>query len=77
MPRSRVIRKSLRTSRSRKAAACIAPFDRYVTDGHRDKVTAKMFPFNACVARPVTKSEVAGNADARAALACEWKRLRD
>ncbi len=36
-----------------------------------------MFPFNACVARPVTKSEIAGNADARAALDCEWKRLRD
>ena len=36
-----------------------------------------MFPFNACVARPVNKSEVNSNADARAALDVEWKRLRD
>eukprot|EP00972_Heterocapsa_arctica_P082415 12144490-Heterocapsa_arctica.AAC.1 len=36
-----------------------------------------MFPFNACVARPVTKSEIASNAGARAELDSEWKRLRD
>eukprot|EP00972_Heterocapsa_arctica_P017480 2582380-Heterocapsa_arctica.AAC.1 len=36
-----------------------------------------MFPFNACVARPVTESEIASNAGARAALDSEWKRLRD
>eukprot|EP00972_Heterocapsa_arctica_P086502 12750740-Heterocapsa_arctica.AAC.1 len=36
-----------------------------------------MFPFNACVARPVTKSQIASSAGARAALDSEWKRLRD
>ena len=77
MPRSQVVRKHLRTSRSRKAAACVAPFERYVAQAHRDKVADNMFPFNACVARPVTKSEIAGSPGARAALDSEWKRLRD
>eukprot|EP00972_Heterocapsa_arctica_P063066 9305490-Heterocapsa_arctica.AAC.1 len=70
MPRSQVVHENLRSSRGRKAAACVAHFERYVVNGHRDKVAANMFPFNACVARPVTESEIAGNADARAALAC-------
>eukprot|EP00972_Heterocapsa_arctica_P055347 8165051-Heterocapsa_arctica.AAC.1 len=62
MPRSQVVRKHLRTQRSRKGAACVSPFDRYVAQQHREKVADKMFPFNACVARPVTKSEIASNA---------------
>eukprot|EP00972_Heterocapsa_arctica_P099166 14634336-Heterocapsa_arctica.AAC.1 len=77
MPLTQRVRKNLRTPRGRKATACAAPFERYVPQKHRDKLADNMFPFNACVARPVTKSEITGNADARAALACEWKRLRD
>eukprot|EP00972_Heterocapsa_arctica_P041052 6050470-Heterocapsa_arctica.AAC.1 len=77
MPRSQVNRKRLRTHCGRKAAACVSPFDRYVAQQHRQKVAANMFPFDACVARPVSKSGIASNAGARAALDSEWKRLRD
>eukprot|EP00972_Heterocapsa_arctica_P049167 7236459-Heterocapsa_arctica.AAC.1 len=49
MPRSQVVRKHLRTTRSLKAAACVSPFYRYVAQHHREKVADKMVPFNACV----------------------------
>eukprot|EP00972_Heterocapsa_arctica_P065069 9605019-Heterocapsa_arctica.AAC.1 len=62
MPRSQVVRKHLRATRSRKAAACVSLFDRYVAQQHREKVADNMFPVNACVARPVTKSEIASSA---------------
>eukprot|EP00972_Heterocapsa_arctica_P036237 5331525-Heterocapsa_arctica.AAC.1 len=77
MPRSQVTRMHLRAHRGRKAAACVSPFDRYVAQQHREKVAKHMCPFNACVARPVSKAEIANNAGARAALDSEWKRLRD
>eukprot|EP00972_Heterocapsa_arctica_P041972 6190469-Heterocapsa_arctica.AAC.1 len=62
MPCSLVKRKHLRAPRGRKAAACISPFDRYVAQQHRDKVASNIYPFNACVARPVSKAENASSA---------------
>eukprot|EP00972_Heterocapsa_arctica_P042232 6226116-Heterocapsa_arctica.AAC.1 len=44
---------------------------------HRDKLSPNIFPINACVARPVPKSEIAKSPGARASLDVEWKRLRD
>eukprot|EP00972_Heterocapsa_arctica_P073078 10795000-Heterocapsa_arctica.AAC.1 len=67
----------MRASRGREAAACVSPFDRHDARQHREKVAKHMLPFNACVARPVSKSEIANSAGARAALDSEWKRLRD
>eukprot|EP00972_Heterocapsa_arctica_P085665 12624803-Heterocapsa_arctica.AAC.1 len=77
MPRSQVTRKHLRAHRSRKAAACVSPFDRYVAQQRREKVAETMFPFSACVARPDGNAEILSSAGASAALDSEWKRLRD
>eukprot|EP00972_Heterocapsa_arctica_P011285 1654542-Heterocapsa_arctica.AAC.1 len=38
-------------------AACASPFDLYEGPEHRDKLAPNIFPINACVARPVPKSE--------------------
>eukprot|EP00972_Heterocapsa_arctica_P015610 2298290-Heterocapsa_arctica.AAC.1 len=77
MPRSQVKRKHLRAPRGRKAATCVSPFYRYVAQQHRDKFAKPMYPFNACVARPVSKAEIASSAGAKAALDSECKRFRD
>ena len=45
-------------------------------DAHRDHEPDFVFPFSACVARPVSKKEAAGNPKAQAALLKEWDRLR-
>jgi len=47
------------------------------TDEHRTKIPEYSVPFNACVARPVTGDEKRTHPKALAALAKEWKRLRD
>eukprot|EP00969_Alexandrium_andersonii_P330312 14597764-Alexandrium_andersonii.AAC.1 len=44
---------------------------------HRRKLGPRSRPFNACVARPVGKAEIARAAAAQEAEAKEWKRLRD
>ena len=44
--------------------------------GHRDKIPTIQAPFNACVARPVNRKEVASNPAARKACKSEWDRLR-
>ena len=44
--------------------------------GHRYHVSPDVFPFNACVARPVPPKEVAKTPKAREALSKEWGRLR-
>lgn len=45
------------------------------TNKHRTK-TDHQAPFNACVARPVGKAEIAREPDAQKAIASEWQRLR-
>ena len=42
---------------------------------HREKISLRR-PVNACVARPVSKSERASNEKARKAVTDEWKRLQ-
>ena len=44
---------------------------------HRVKVGNRWFPFNACVARPVGKAELAKAPAAQKAMDAEWQRLRD
>ena len=44
---------------------------------HRPKNAPRLFPFNAMVARPVGKNEIAQKAKAKAAMDAEWKKLRD
>eukprot|EP00972_Heterocapsa_arctica_P051261 7538548-Heterocapsa_arctica.AAC.1 len=66
MPCTNIKRRNLR--RCHKAAACSSPFDVFVEHSHRDKLADKMYPFNACVARPVGKAEIASNPNAKAAL---------
>eukprot|EP00972_Heterocapsa_arctica_P074856 11047172-Heterocapsa_arctica.AAC.1 len=75
MPCARVKRRTLRTSH--KAAACTSPFGLYVEQQHRDKLAYNIYPFNACVARPVGKAEIASSPGAKAALDSEWTRLHD
>eukprot|EP00972_Heterocapsa_arctica_P064739 9552460-Heterocapsa_arctica.AAC.1 len=55
----------------------VHPYDMREEFKHRDKLSHIIFPINACVARPVPKSEIAKSPGARASLDCEWKRLRD
>ena len=43
---------------------------------HRPKLRPRI-PFNACVARPVSRKEQRANEDARKAMLKEWQRLRD
>ena len=43
---------------------------------HRTKIPDFVYPFNACVARPVNRREVAKTPAARAALQKEWDKLR-
>ena len=49
------------------------PDNREKKDKHRLKNTPRRFPFNALVARPVTKKEIATNPKAQAAMDAEWK----
>ena len=42
---------------------------------HRVKVAPRRFPFNALVARPVRKDEIAKSPDAQKAMNAEWDRL--
>eukprot|EP00969_Alexandrium_andersonii_P280987 12423189-Alexandrium_andersonii.AAC.1 len=44
---------------------------------HRHKLGPRSLPFNACLARPVGKAEIAHTPAAQEAEAKEWKRLRD
>eukprot|EP00972_Heterocapsa_arctica_P036797 5417120-Heterocapsa_arctica.AAC.1 len=75
MPCTQVKRRTLRACH--KAAACTSPFELYGEHQHRDKLADNIYPFNACVARPVGKAEIARSPGAKAALDHEWKRLRD
>ena len=43
---------------------------------HRPKTAARTFPFNACIARSVTKAEIAREPAAQKAMQVEWDRLR-
>ena len=43
---------------------------------HRAKIGPSPYPFNACVARPVGKADIARSDGAREALRAEWDRLR-
>eukprot|EP00974_Lingulodinium_polyedra_P085296 8258326-Lingulodinium_polyedra.AAC.1 len=47
------------------------------TKRHRPRIADPLFPFNACVARPVGKSELAREPEAQKARDKEWNRLRD
>jgi hypothetical protein len=42
---------------------------------HRDRLSDKIFPFNACVAQPIFRKEVARIPAAKAAMQVEWDRL--
>ena len=42
---------------------------------HRDRISPRIFPFNACVAQPVSRKEVARIPAAKAAMKVEWDRL--
>ncbi len=44
-------------------------------DKHRDKIAPRRFPFNALVARPVRKDELAATPKAKEAMDAEWDRL--
>ena len=52
------------------------PVHAVVSDEHRPHIPAFEFPFNALVARPVSKAEVRSNPKAEAALLKEWTALR-
>ena len=43
---------------------------------HRQKIDVGIFPFNAAVARTVTKKEVQSNPEALKAVIIEWEKLR-
>ena len=43
---------------------------------HRPKIYHKDIPFNACVARPVNKAEIASVPSTQAAMKVDWGRLR-
>ena len=49
----------------------------YPREPHRVKNGGRIFPFNAAVARPVGKAEIARTPAAQAAMKKEWDRLRD
>ena len=49
--------------------------DTDVTVIHRVKIARRHFPFNALVARPVRKDELAATPDAKKAMDDEWTRL--
>eukprot|EP00972_Heterocapsa_arctica_P083152 12253923-Heterocapsa_arctica.AAC.1 len=72
MPCTQVTRTALKRD---VAEPCAQPYDLHEEFKHRDKLSPIRFPINACVARPVEKSEIAKSPGARAALDCEWKRL--
>eukprot|EP00972_Heterocapsa_arctica_P055890 8243773-Heterocapsa_arctica.AAC.1 len=58
-------------------AACARPYDMHEEFKHRDKLSPNICCINACVARPVSKSEIVKSPGAKASLDSEWKRLRD
>ena len=43
---------------------------------HRPKTAIRAFPFNACIARSVTKAEIAREPAAQKTMQVEWDRLR-
>ncbi|WP_288992890.1 hypothetical protein [uncultured Marinobacter sp.] len=53
------------------------PDNREKKSKHRSKNTPRRFPFNALVARPVTKKEIDRNPKAQAAMDAEWNRLKE
>ena len=44
-------------------------------DVHRDRISSRIFPFNACVAQPISRKDVARIPAAKAAMKIEWDRL--
>jgi hypothetical protein len=48
-----------------------------IVDQHRVKVAPRRFPFNALVARPVSRKEIESNPNAKAAMNNEWDRLKE
>ena len=52
------------------------PVERHRTRRHRTKIQKQpLFPFPACVARPVNKAEIAKTPLAQEAMQKEWNRL--
>ena len=49
--------------------------DTMAPPSHRPKNAPKKWPFNACVARPISKREIANIPEARAAQLKEWDKL--
>eukprot|EP00972_Heterocapsa_arctica_P083319 12277448-Heterocapsa_arctica.AAC.1 len=74
MPCTKVRRTALKRGNPE---ACASPYDLREEFKHRDKLPPNIYHINACVARPVPESEIVKYPGARAALDCEWKRLRD
>ena len=62
----------------RKAAEALPamPVHAHTHDAHRPHIPMFEFPFNALVARPVSKAEIRNNPKADAALMKEWDALR-
>ena len=46
------------------------------TSAHRPKLAPRVFPHNVCIARSVTKAEIARVLAAQKAMQIEWDRLR-
>eukprot|EP00972_Heterocapsa_arctica_P084308 12419982-Heterocapsa_arctica.AAC.1 len=65
MPCTQVKRSTLKR---RVLEHCVDPYGMHEECKHRDKLSPKIFPINACVARPVPKSEIAKSPGARASL---------
>ena len=65
------------SSSSSSSVAAPAMPTKSVKDSHRQKIGDSDPIFNACVARPVGKAEIAKTPAAQAALDKEWKRLVD
>ena len=56
----------------------VMPCKRGFRRRHRHKLTRnRLFPFNAAVARPVGKAEIAKNPKAKESMDKEWRRLRE
>ena len=51
--------------------------EKHPREPHRAKNGVRTFPFNAAVARPVGKAEIARTPSAQAAMKKDWDRLRD
>ncbi len=71
MPCTQVTRVALN---SENIPACIAPSCLYEEAKHREMLAQRIYPINACVARPVPKSEIARTPGAKTSLDVERKR---